>query len=108
MPEKRAQRDGFVDKDKVVDYWLEGAMVALTCGRVRCLSFPRKVLRHCGVSLPSLIPNFPLPQFLDNPSVEAVRAVVVISTFFVFLAKGESSGAGMCVLSLAAAVSRVR
>ncbi|KAL8281016.1 hypothetical protein RQP46_006695 [Phenoliferia psychrophenolica] len=76
MPVKRAVRDGFVDKDKTVDHWLEGAMVALTCGR-----------------------------FLDNPSVEAVRAVVVISTFFVFLAKGESSGAGMGLLSLSVQVA---
>ncbi|KAM0755358.1 hypothetical protein T439DRAFT_351150 [Meredithblackwellia eburnea MCA 4105] len=77
MPAKRAIRDGFpADKDKLVDYWLEGAMVALTCGR-----------------------------FLDNPSVESVRAVVAISTFFVFLAKGESSGAGMGLLSLAVQVA---
>jgi hypothetical protein len=35
MPVKRAIRDGFgPDKDKTVDYWLEGAMIALTCGRV--------------------------------------------------------------------------
>lgn len=39
MPVKRAIRDGFgADKDKTVDYWLEGAMIALTCGRVS-LSF---------------------------------------------------------------------
>lgn len=35
MPVKRAMRDGFTgDKDKKVDHWLEGAMTALTCGRV--------------------------------------------------------------------------
>jgi len=72
MPVKRAIRDGFgTDKDKIVDSWLEGAMVALTCGR-----------------------------FLDNPSVEAVRATVVLGTFFVFVATGERSGAGMGLLSL--------
>ncbi|GAA5885525.1 hypothetical protein JCM6882_007453 [Rhodosporidiobolus microsporus] len=74
MPVKRAIRDGFVsekEKDKLVDKWLEGAMVALTCGR-----------------------------FLDNPSVEAVRATVVLSTFFVFVSTGERSGAGMGLLSL--------
>ncbi|GAA5859877.1 hypothetical protein JCM1840_001777 [Sporobolomyces johnsonii] len=72
MPVKRATRDGFPeDKDRIVDHWLEGAMVALTCGR-----------------------------FLDNPSVEAVRATVVLSTFFVFVATGERSGAGMGLLSL--------
>ncbi|GAA5825624.1 hypothetical protein JCM11251_000314 [Rhodosporidiobolus azoricus] len=74
MPVKRAIRDGFgseQEKDKLVDKWLEGAMVALTCGR-----------------------------FLDNPSVEAVRAAVVLSTFFVFVATGERSGAGMGLLSL--------
>ncbi|BGO99472.1 hypothetical protein RTBOTA2_002639 [Rhodotorula toruloides] len=72
MPVKRAIRDGFgADKDKTVDYWLEGAMIALTCGR-----------------------------FLDNPSVEAVRATVVISTYFVFISTGERSGAGMGLLSL--------
>ncbi|GAA5850183.1 hypothetical protein JCM9279_003560 [Rhodotorula babjevae] len=72
MPAKRAIRDGFgTDKDKIVDSWLEGAMVALTCGR-----------------------------FLDNPSVEAVRATVVLGTFFVFVATGERSGAGMGLLSL--------
>ncbi|BGP39792.1 hypothetical protein JCM10450v2_003763 [Rhodotorula kratochvilovae] len=72
MPAKRAIRDGFgADKDKIVDSWLEGAMVALTCGR-----------------------------FLDNPSVEAVRATVVLGTFFVFVSTGERSGAGMGLLSL--------
>ncbi|GAA6007893.1 hypothetical protein JCM10207_004915 [Rhodosporidiobolus poonsookiae] len=72
MPVKRAMRDGFgADKDKIVDHWLEGAMVALTCGR-----------------------------FLDNPSVEAVRASVVLGTFFVFVSTGERSGAGMGLLSL--------
>ncbi|GAA5956238.1 hypothetical protein JCM21900_006579 [Sporobolomyces salmonicolor] len=72
MPVKRAIRDGFSeDKDRMVDHWLEGAMVALTCGR-----------------------------FLDNPSVEAVRATVVLSTFFVFVSTGERSGAGMGLLSL--------
>lgn len=72
MPVKRAIRDGFgPEKDKIVDSWLEGAMVALTCGR-----------------------------FLDNPSVEAVRATVVLGTFFVFVATGERSGAGMGLLSL--------
>lgn len=37
MPAKRAFRDGFgapADKTRTVDKWLEGAMVALTCGRV--------------------------------------------------------------------------
>ncbi|GAA5997852.1 Zn(II)2Cys6 transcription factor [Rhodotorula paludigena] len=72
MPAKRAVRDGFGnDKDKIVDSWLEGAMVALTCGR-----------------------------FLDNPSIEAVRAAVVLGTFFVFVSTGERSGAGMGLLSL--------
>ncbi|GAA6027501.1 hypothetical protein JCM8097_007893 [Rhodosporidiobolus ruineniae] len=74
MPVKRAVRDGFgseKEKDKIVDQWLEGAMVALTCGR-----------------------------FLDNPSVEAVRASVVLGTFFVFVSTGERSGAGMGLLSL--------
>ncbi|GAA5875578.1 hypothetical protein JCM8547_007586 [Rhodosporidiobolus lusitaniae] len=74
MPVKRAVRDGFFseeEKDKMVDKWLEGAMVALTCGR-----------------------------FLDNPSVEAVRASVVLGTFFVFVSTGERSGAGMGLLSL--------
>ncbi|GAA6026076.1 hypothetical protein JCM10207_003005, partial [Rhodosporidiobolus poonsookiae] len=72
MPVKRAMRDGFgADKDKIVDHWLEGAMVALTCGR-----------------------------FLDNPSVVAVRASVVLGTFFVFVSTGERSGAGMGLLSL--------
>ncbi|GAA6058122.1 hypothetical protein JCM3770_005950 [Rhodotorula araucariae] len=74
MPAKRALRDGFgagSAKDAIVDSWLEGAMVALTCGR-----------------------------FLDNPSVEAVRASVVLGTFFVFVSTGERSGAGMGLLSL--------
>ncbi|BGP15917.1 hypothetical protein JCM10213_003654 [Rhodosporidiobolus nylandii] len=74
MPASRARRDGFgteEDKDKTVDKWLEGAMVALTCGR-----------------------------FLDNPSIEAVRASVVLGTFFVFVSTGERSGAGMGLLSL--------
>ena len=36
MPAKRALRDGFVgNKDRIVDHWLEGAMVSLTIGRVR-------------------------------------------------------------------------
>ncbi|GAA5928922.1 Zn(II)2Cys6 transcription factor [Sporobolomyces koalae] len=72
MPPKRAQRDGFPEnKDRVVDHWLEGSMLALTCGR-----------------------------FLDNPSVEAVRATIIVSTFFVFIATGERVGAGMGLLSL--------
>lgn len=79
MPIKRATRDGFGDEKErttTVDKWFEGAMVALSCGR-----------------------------FLDNPSVESVRAVVVISTYFVFMATGESSGAGMGLLSLAVQVA---
>lgn len=78
MPAKRAMRDGFggVEKSKTVDKWLEGAMVALTCGR-----------------------------FLDNPSVESVRAVSVLATYFVFMAHGESSGAGMGLLSLVVQVA---
>jgi hypothetical protein len=94
MPVKRATRDGFgteQEKDKLVDKWLEGAMVALTCGRsVFSLS--------SLLSLPMLIP--PSHSFLDNPSVEAVRASVVLGTFFVFVSTGERSGAGMGLLSL--------
>lgn len=77
MPQERAIRDGFpAEKGKIVDLWMEGAMVALTCGR-----------------------------FLDNPSVEALRAVIVISTYFVFMAPGESSGAGMGLLALGVQVA---
>ncbi|KAM0787567.1 hypothetical protein ACM66B_003637 [Microbotryomycetes sp. NB124-2] len=77
MPTKRALRDGFgSQKSKTVDKWLEGAMVALTCGR-----------------------------FLDNPSVDSVRSVTVLCTYFVFMAHGESSGAGMGLLSLAVQVA---
>ncbi|KAK4051192.1 hypothetical protein OIV83_003014 [Microbotryomycetes sp. JL201] len=77
MPAKRALRDGFgAQKSKTVDRWLEGAMVALTCGR-----------------------------FLDNPSVDSVRSVTVLCTYFVFMAHGESSGAGMGLLSLAVQVA---
>ncbi|KAK4056927.1 hypothetical protein OIO90_002177 [Microbotryomycetes sp. JL221] len=76
MPAKRALRDGFTDKSTTVDKWLEGAMVALTCGR-----------------------------FLDNPSVESVQAVTVLCTYFVFMAHGESSGAGMGLLSLSVQVA---
>ncbi|GAA5878568.1 hypothetical protein JCM16303_002128 [Sporobolomyces ruberrimus] len=72
MPVPRAMRDGFPeDKDRIVDQWLEGSMLALTCG-----------------------------GFLDNPSVEAVSATVILSTFFVFTATGERAGAGMGLLSL--------
>ncbi|GAA6023115.1 hypothetical protein JCM11491_000075 [Sporobolomyces phaffii] len=72
MPIKRALRDGFgEDKDRIVDHWLEGSMLALTCG-----------------------------GFLDNPSVEAVSATVILSTFFVFTATGERAGAGVGLLSL--------
>ena len=44
-------------------------------------------------------------RFLDNPSLESIRAVVVISTYFVFMATGESSGAGMGLLSLSVQVA---
>ena len=68
MPVKRAVRDNTfpVDKDRIVDHWLEGSMLALTCGR-----------------------------FLDFPSTEAVSATVILCTFFVFTATGERAGAGM-------------
>ncbi|GAA5959583.1 hypothetical protein JCM3765_007204 [Sporobolomyces pararoseus] len=73
MPTKRAVRNNTfpVDKDRIVDQWLEGSMLALTCG-----------------------------GFLDNPSMEAVSATVILSTFFVFTATGERAGAGMGLLSL--------
>jgi hypothetical protein len=73
MPVKRAVRNNTfpADKDRIVDQWLEGSMLALTCG-----------------------------GFLDNPSMEAVSATVILSTFFVFTATGERAGAGMALLSL--------
>ncbi|GAA5911432.1 Zn(II)2Cys6 transcription factor [Sporobolomyces salmoneus] len=77
MPVKRALRDGFPEaKDRIVDRWLEGSMLALTCG-----------------------------GFLDNPSVEAVCASVILSTFFVFTATGERAGAGMGLLSLTVSIA---
>lgn len=77
MPVKRAMRDGFPEaKDRIVDQWLEGSMLALTCG-----------------------------GFLDNPSVEAVSASVVLATFFVFTATGERAGAGMGLLSLCVTIA---
>lgn len=98
MPVKRAQRDGFgtaEDKNRTVDSWLEGAMVALTCGKVRrfsSLHFESKTLTRSS-------------QFMDNPSVESVRAVSVLATYFVFCSSGESSGAGMGLLSLVVQVA---
>lgn len=71
MPDARAERDGFGvagsgEKGNMAERWFEGAMCGLSCGR-----------------------------FLDNPSIESIRAVVVISTFCVFMSTGETSGAGM-------------
>ena len=46
MPAKRALRDGFVgNKDRIVDHWLEGAMVSLTIGRVRTLNISSSLCR---------------------------------------------------------------
>jgi hypothetical protein len=57
MPAKRARRDGFgAGKSKMVDLWLEGAMIALNCGRVWEL-----VVRN----VEHLLTLFVSPQFLE-------------------------------------------
>lgn len=44
-------------------------------------------------------------QFLDNPSLEAIRALLVINTHYVFLDSGEHTGSGMGLLSLAVQIA---
>ncbi|KAH8928749.1 hypothetical protein BT69DRAFT_1346414 [Atractiella rhizophila] len=73
MPSSRARRDGFpVDKDKLANTWLEGAMIALTAGK-----------------------------FLDTPTLDAIRALIIINAYFVFMATGESVNGGISILTMA-------
>lgn len=44
-------------------------------------------------------------QFLDNPSAEAIRALLVLNTHYVFMDSGEHTGSGMGLLSLAVQIA---
>ncbi|GAA99752.1 hypothetical protein E5Q_06455 [Mixia osmundae IAM 14324] len=73
MPLARAIRDGLgADKEKLVDQWLEAAMRALIAG-----------------------------AFLTNPSLEAIRAIVILNTFYIFMTPAEACGSGMALLGMA-------
>jgi hypothetical protein len=40
-------------------------------------------------------------KFLNSPSIEAIRALIILNSYFVFMHPGESVNGGITVLTLA-------
>lgn len=71
MPESKALRKGFVDKEATAREWLELAANSLALGR-----------------------------FLEAPTTEAIRALLILAIHYIALSPGDDGGAGVAFLVL--------
>lgn len=76
---------GIEERNALVKKWMGGAVAALTAGKV---SAGNAFEVRWGLSERFL-------RFLDNPTLEGVRAATITATYYVFMSPGEALSTGM-------------